>query len=150
MITAIPVRIREKLGEEVAEDIFRFMEDISEEKLSKKAVSKEEFGFKWEAFTTRSDGVDRRFDKLEPRFDELERRMDKLEHRFGDLEHRFDGLEQSFKELADTMKQDYKDMTDRMDRIYDQMGSQLRWTVGTISLFGTLMLIAMAVFKFVQ
>lgn len=78
----------------------------------------------------------------------LECRSDK-EDRFDELLRRFDKLKQDMEEFAAARKQYHRNIMDRMDRISDLMDTSLRWTVGTISLFGTLVLIAMTVFKFV-
>ncbi len=72
--------------------------------------------------------------RFEKRFDKIDGRFDKVDDRFNQIEVRFDSLRDSF----DT----------RMDELNARMLTTIRWTVGTIALFGTLIVILQAIAMF--
>ncbi|MGH7454846.1 MAG: hypothetical protein ACRENG_26050, partial [bacterium] len=63
---------------------------------------------------------------------------------------RLEVMEREMFELKQDMKDFRKELNQRFDTMYDQIGSMMKWTVGTFGLFGTLITILLAVGQFVK
>jgi hypothetical protein len=94
MPTPLPSSVRERWGEEVADDFSRWLEAYVQEH----AVARDEYR-------------------------EILSRLDVLENEVSGI-------------------------NDRLDRMHEQMRVMLRWTVGTIALFGTIVTVLLAIAEF--
>lgn len=77
------------------------------------------------------------------------------------LEHDVTGLKQDIADLRTEFREFRREVNDRFDRMasefnarfdrmHEYMGTMIKWTVGTIGLFGTLITILLAIEKFVK
>lgn len=117
-------RLEEKLGADVVEDLDVWIKGI----VSDEFVTKDQFG-----------QILSRLDLLEDRSQRLSEEMAgfrmEVNQRFLSIDQRFD----SFR----------SDIDQRLDTINERIVSSIKWTVGTIAIFGTIITVLMAVFKFV-
>ena len=126
MPTSVPRSIRQAWGEEATEDFTRWFE----ESLRERAVMRDEY----REVLSRMDGLDQRMDGIDQRMDGLDQRMSRLEQRMGRLEEELS----AFRRETDR----------RLDRIQEAMRVQTRWTIGTISLIGTILAALLAIAEF--
>ena len=91
----------------------------------------------WVKEILRSEGVTR---------DEYREILTRLDH----LEQGQEGLKEEVYRLRGEMNGFRAEVNERFDRINERMLSMIKWTVGTIALFGTIISVLMAVFKFVK
>jgi predicted nuclease with TOPRIM domain len=66
------------------------------------------------------------------------------------LEKDVSRLNESFRDLRSEIGSLRKEMNERFDRMYTQMDSLIKWTVGTIGLLGTLITILLIVSQFLK
>ena len=128
-------RLEEKLGVDVVEDLDIWMKGI----VSSESVTKD-----------RIDVLDERTQNLT---NELANFRAEVNQRFLSIDQRFDNLNQRFDSFRSEMEQRFdsfrSDIDQRLDAINERIVSSIKWNVGTIALFGTIITVLMAVFKFV-
>ncbi len=107
MVIPAPEVIRKSMGNEAAEALGRWFQDI----LENKAVSRDEYRH---------------------------------------ILTRLEVLEKEVFEIKQDMKDFRKEMNQRFDGMYAQMGSLMKWTVGTLALFGTIISTLLAIGQFVK
>jgi len=117
-------RLEEKLGADVVEDLDFWVRGI----VSSESVTKDQFG-------QIISNIDQRFDSLHQRFDSFR----------SEMEQRFDSFRSEMEQRFDSFR---SDIDQRLDAINERIVSSIKWTVGTIALFGTIITVLMAVFKF--
>jgi hypothetical protein len=66
------------------------------------------------------------------------------------LETRFGVWERDVSELRQDLKDFRREVNQRFDNMYDRIGSMMKWTVGTIALFGTLITTLLTIGQFVK
>ena len=88
----------------------------------------------WVKEIVRSEGVGR---------DEYREILSRLDG----LEHGQEGLKEEVYRLRGEMNGFRSEVNERFDRMNERMLSMIKWNVGTIALFGTIISVLMAVFK---
>ncbi|RKY04248.1 hypothetical protein DRP77_04335 [Candidatus Poribacteria bacterium] len=117
--------LRERLGAEVADALI----EVIEERIEKFGVTKEEH----RRILSRLDGV--------------EAKLTAIETRMGALEKRVERLEKEIDSLREEMREMRREMNDRFERLNVRIDSMIRWTIGTISLFGVIITAVMVILK---
>lgn len=135
MAVTIPQSIREQLGEQASQDLAHLLDQtMAGEKLERLSFDMEIVKREITGLKESQEKLNQRFDVMETRFEErftmIENRLGMIEERFGVIENRLSGIEERF------------------DQINERLLSSIRWTVGTIALFGTLISILMAIAEF--
>lgn len=121
MAVTIPQSIRDKLGEQASQDLAHLLDQtMAGEKLERLSFDMEMVKRDIARLNEGQDKLNQRFDAMEARFDE----------RFSKINERFDYVHERF------------------DQMNERLVSSIRWTVGTIALFGTLITILMAIAEF--
>jgi len=145
-------RLEEKLGADVVEDLDFLVRGI----VSSESVTKDQFG----QIIDRIDGLENRIDLLDERTQNLTNEIAifraEVNQRFLSIDQRLDSfrseIEQRFDSFRSEMEQRFdsfrSDIDQRLDAINERIVSSIKWTVGTIALFGTIITVLMAVFKF--
>ncbi|MFO8232549.1 MAG: hypothetical protein R6U20_07770 [Longimonas sp.] len=173
MSPSLPRSVRNALGEEPAEDFTHWLDLL----LSERAVPRDEYRAVQSRLdvlenevrhlrTDMEDGfeqVDRRFvqiqEQFEVRFDQLNERFDR---RAEQVDERFDRRAEQVDERFEAMERRFDSVDRRLDKMdakivrYDQrfdamnatMMLMMRWTVGTIALFGTLITVLITIAEF--
>ena len=91
----------------------------------------------WIKEILRSEGIHRdEFREVVSRLDRLEQGQEELKEEVYRLRGEMNGFR--------------SEVNERFDRMNERMLSMIKWTVGTIALFGTIISVLMAVFKFVK
>jgi len=124
MVIAVPQRLREQFGEEVLSDLFIWLKEAMRPDI----VTKDEY----REILSRLDLLERDYSGIK----------EEVFHLRKEINERFDRLNEQFNERFDRMNE-------RFDRMYQQVTSMVKWTVGTIALFGTIITILTAISKFV-
>ena len=143
---AITSKLKEKLGEDVVGYLDKWMREIiqSETKdqytqiLSRldllearyEGISDEVYRLRGEMNGFRTE-VNQRFDVIDQRFDAIN----------DSINQRFDAMNNSINQRFDLVNQ-------RFDVMNDRILSSIKWSVGTIAIFGLIITILMTVFKF--
>lgn len=161
-------RLEEKLGADVVEDLDIWMRGI----VSSEFVTKDQFG----QIISRLDGLEDKIDGLENRIDVLDERTQNLSNEMAsfraevnqrflsidqrldsfrsEIEQRFDSFRSEMEQRFDSFRSDidkrFDSLNERFDKLTEQMVSNIKWTVGTIALFGTIITVLITVFKFVK
>jgi DNA anti-recombination protein RmuC len=98
-----------------------------------------------------------RFERINERFDrmnaEMNERFDKMN---AEMNERFDRMNAEMNERFDRMNAEMNERFDRMnaemngrfDKMNERLESMMKWTVGTIAIFGSLLAILMSIYKF--
>ncbi len=85
---------------------------------------------------------------------EILTRLDILEHDVAELKQSITDLRADFREFRREVNERFDRMTsefnNRFDRMHEHLGSMIKWTVGTLALFGTLITILLAIGQFVK
>jgi tetrahydromethanopterin S-methyltransferase subunit G len=119
MPSSLPRSVREAWGDEATDDFERWLEAT----LQDRAVPRDEYR-------------------------EVLSRLDVLEN---DVEHVQAGLANlrtDVQDLRSEMNERFDRVNERFDQLYDRMLVTMRWTVGTIALFGTLITVLLAIAEF--
>lgn len=148
MPTSLPPSVREHLGEEVADDLARWLDETFQQRavqrdeyrevLSRLDVLEESVSHMEKRFDVMEEHVDDRLDDMEKRFDE---RLVQMEERFTE---RFEQVDQRFEQVD----QRFESMDAKLDRMNDRILSMTRWLIGLVALFGTLVTVLLAVAQF--
>jgi predicted nuclease with TOPRIM domain len=123
MSTTLPQSVRDSWGEPAAEDFARWLDEYVQDR----AVTRDEYR-----------EILSRLDVLENEVAGINDRLDRMEERF---ESRFDKMDERFESR-------FNQMDERIDRMHEQMRVMMRWTVGTIALFGTIVTVLLAIAEF--
>ena len=78
---------------------------------------------------------------------EILTRLDILEHDVAELKTDFREFRREVNDRFDRMSTEFNN---RFDRMHEHMGTMIKWTVGTIGLFGTLITILLAIGQFAK
>ena len=135
MDESVALRLEEKLGADVVQDLDIWIKGI----VNAESITKDQFG----QITSQLLGIDQRFDSIHQRFDDFRSEMEQHFDSFrSDIDQRFGAIDQRFDSLR-------SDFDQRFDKLSELTLNGIRWTVGTIALFGTIITVLIAVFKFV-
>lgn len=128
MAVTIPQSIRDKLGEQASQDLAHLLDQtMAGEKLERLSFDMEMVKRDIARLNEGQDKLNQRFEAMEARFDE---RLGRIDDQFVQINDRFDYVHERF------------------DQMNERLVSSIRWTVGTIALFGTLITILMAIAEF--
>lgn len=119
MPTTLPESVRESWGESAADDFARWLDEYVQDH----AVPRDEYR-------------------------EVLSRLDVLENEVAGINERLDRMEERFEGRFDQMEERFNQMDQRIDRMHEQMRVMMRWTVGTIALFGTIVTVLLAIAEF--
>ena len=125
MAQTAPEPVEQALGSEATAALGAWIEEI----VLKNAVTKSDL----QSLSTRLAIVERDVGKLEREVSALRREMNE---RFDRINERFDRMNEQ--------------INARFDQIYVSIGTMMKWVVGTIGLFGTLITILLAVSQFMK
>jgi chromosome segregation ATPase len=169
MITALPLTVRQALGDGPARDFTVWFEAI----LDDTAMGQDERN----QISQRFDRVDERFNAVDERFDAVDERFDRVDERFNAVNERFDRVDKRLDHVEavladhdlrlvrietrldeqgqrlDRIEVQFTARFDRLDDKFDRLNGrmlvQTRWTIGVLGLFGTLMagLVALSQFS---
>ena len=121
-----PAKLREALGEEALNELLLLLEEKT---------------------------LDGRREIL-TRLDILEHDVTGLKQEIADLRAEFREFRREFNDRFDRMSTEVNDRFDRLnerfDRMHEHMNTMIKWTVGTIGLFGTLITILLAIGQFAK
>lgn len=129
MPTSIPRSVREAWGEEATEDFEQWLRET----LRERAVPRDEY----REVLSRLDVLEHRLDQIDDRFDQIDQRFSRIDEHFARIDEHFAQINERF---------DY--VHERFDLMHERMLVMMRWTVGTIALFGTLITILLAIAEF--
>jgi flagellar capping protein FliD len=147
--------VRESWGASAADDFARWLDEYVQDH----AVPRDEYRevlSRLDVLENEVAGINERLDRMEERFEgrfdhmeeRFEGRLDQVEERsegrFDQMEGRFDQMEGRFNQMEERFNQ----MDQRIDRMHEQMRVMMRWTVGTIALFGTIVTVLLAIAEF--
>lgn len=80
--------------------------------------------------------------------------LDIIEHDLSELRIEFREFKREVNERFDRIQRDVNERFDRInerfDRMHEHMASMIKWTVGTLALFGTLITILLAIGQFLK
>ncbi|PSQ72027.1 MAG: hypothetical protein BRD31_02010 [Bacteroidetes bacterium QH_2_64_26] len=148
MPSTLPESVRESWGEPAADDFARWLDEYVQDH----AVPRDEYRevlSRLDVLESEVSGINDRLDRMEERF---EGRFDQMEGRFDQVEERFEGrfnqMGDRFEGRFDQMENRFNQMDERIDRMHEQMRVMMRWTVGTIALFGTIVTVLLAIAEF--
>lgn len=144
MPTPVPDSLRATLGEEGADALVRWLDAY----LQEHAVRRDEY----REVLSRLDVLEERVVQLEKRMDErfeqFEARMvdrfEQVDDRFEQVDKRFEQVDQRFGEVGGRLNT----IDQRLDDLQVQIRRQIRWSVGTIALFGTIVTVLLAIAEF--
>lgn len=129
MAVPVSLRLKEKFGEDVFEDLELWVKQI----LKAEGVTKDEYR-----------QILSRLDLLDKGYGELKEEVYRLRGELSTFRSEVDGRIDSFRE----------DMDARIDKIHELLDgvnvriiSSIKWTVGTIALFGTIIAVLLAIFN---
>lgn len=159
MSPSLPSSVRETWGERAAEDF----SDWIEEYVQHHAVPRDEYRevrSHLGVIEERLDQMDGRFDRIENRFDQFDQRLDeqsaqinqRLDEQSAQFNQRLDEQSAQIHQRLDEQNAQFNQRIDavneRLDRLHEQMRVMMRWTVGTIALFGTIVTVLLATAEF--
>ena len=158
-------RLEEKFGADVVEDLDIWVRGI----VSSEAVTKDQFGQTIDGVENRLNVLDERIQNLSndmvsfrtevnQRFLSVDQCFDSLHQRFdslrSEMDQRFDTLRSEMEQRFDSFRSDvdhrFDNLNERFDKLTEHMVSSIKWTVGTIALFGTIITVLITMFKFVK
>ncbi len=120
--------LRETLGDKGFEEL----EGLIIDKIKFYSVSRDEF----REVLSRLDIVEHDLADLKVQVHELRREMNE---RFDRINERFDKINERFDK-----------MNERFDQMYERMTSLVKWTIGTLAIFGSIISILLAIGQFVK
>ena len=142
--------LKEKFGEDVVKDLDQWIREIiqSETKdqygqiLSRLDLLEDRYeGISDEVYRLRGEMNGFRTD-VNQRFDAMN---DSINQRFDVIDQRFDAMNDSINQRFDAMN---NSISQRFDVMNDRILSGIKWSVGTIAIFGLIITILVTVFKF--
>lgn len=143
------------MGEQVADDFSRWIETY----VGERAVVRDEYRevlSRLDVLEERLDHIEQRFEQVDERFDRMDERLDQIDQRIDEqrvqIDERLDRMSAQFDQRFDAMGAKFDQRLDvvheRIDRLHEQMRVQMRRTVGTIALFGTIVTVLLAIAEF--
>jgi flagellar capping protein FliD len=159
MPTTLPESVRESWGASAADDFARWLDEYVQDH----AVPRDEYRevlSRLDVLENEVAGINERLDRMEERFEgrfdhmeeRFEGRLDQVEERsegrFDQMEERFEGRFDQMEGRFNQMEERFNQMDQRIDRMHEQMRVMMRWTVGTIALFGTIVTVLLAIAEF--
>lgn len=146
-----PIKLKEILGENVLHELFLLIEERSiegrQEILSRlDKVESNLSGLKTEFVEFRRE-VNQRFENINQRFDNIHERFDRFQK---DINARFDTINERFDNSQKDINARLDALNERFDRMHEHMASMIKWTIGTLALFGTLITILLAISQFLK
>lgn len=120
------------LRETIGDKAFEELEGIIVEKVKLYSVSRDEF----REVLSRLDIVEHDLADLKVEVRELRREMNE----------RFDRINERF----DRMNERFDKMNERFDKMNERMVSMMKWTIGTLALFGSIISILLAIGQFIK
>lgn len=147
MPTPFPESVRTTLGEKGVEDLVRWLDDY----LQERTVHRDEY----REVLSRLDALEERISQLEERmdqrFEQVDQRFEQVDKRFEQVDKQFEQIDQRFQQVDDRFGQvngRLNGINQRLDDLQEQMRRQIRWSVGTITLFGTIITVLIAIAEF--
>ena len=142
MLTSMPETVRQALGELVARDFTSWLEDS----LVTQTVNRGE----WVQTMVRLGTIEHDVTDIKVELRELRREMSEARR---ETSERFDRLSVQFDERFDRLGAQFDERLDRMgadfnarfDRLQEQMASQMRWSIGLLAIFGTIIAILVGI-----
>ena len=154
MPTPFPESVRATLGDEGAEDLVRWLDNY----LQERTVHRDEFrevlsrlDVLEERLSQLEARIDQRFEQVNQRFEQVDQRFEQVDQRFEQVDKRFEQIDQRFEQVDDRFGQvdgRFNGINQRLDALQEQMRRQIRWSVGTITLFGTNITVRIAIAEF--
>jgi len=83
-------------------------------------------------------------------FREVLSRLDMVEHDLSELKTEVRELRREMNELRREMNERFDRMNERFDQMHERMVSMMKWTVGTLALFGSIISILLAIGQFAK
>ncbi len=130
MPASLPRSVRDAWGDEVSDDFERWLVET----LQDRAVPRDEY----REVLSRLDVLENEMEHVKTDLANLRTDVQDLR---SEMNERFDRMDARFDERFDRMNE-------RFDQMYDRMLVTMRWTVGTIALFGTLVTVLLAIAEF--
>jgi chromosome segregation ATPase len=122
--------------------------DVLEERISQ---LEERIDQRFEQVDQRFEQVNQRFEQVDKRFEQVDQRFQQVDERFQQVDQRFQQVDQRFQQVDDRFGQmdgRFTGINQRLDDLQVQMRRQIRWSVGTIALFGTIITVLIAIAEF--
>lgn len=126
MPSSLPRSVREAWGDEATDDFERWLEAT----LQDRAVPRDEYR------------------EVLSRLDVLENDVEHVQADLANLRTDVQDLRSEMNERFDRVNERFDRVNERFDQLYDRMLVTMRWTVGTIALFGTLITVLLAIAEF--
>ena len=134
MPTTLPRTVRDAWGEEVADEFSSWLD----ENFQQRTVSRGEF----REILSRLDVLEERFDQQDARFEErLEAQNKHFEERFDEVGARLDRMEKRFERR-------FESMDEKLDRMNGRILSMMRWLIGLLVVFGTMITVLLSIAQF--
>jgi tetrahydromethanopterin S-methyltransferase subunit G len=130
-----PLKLKEKIGDEATEELLTWIIETIRET----SITRDEY----HQVLSRLDLIERDVFDLKDEVKELRREMNGLR---SEMNERFDKMNERF----DKMNERFDKINERFDIMYGRMGSFVKWTVGTLALFGTLITALLAIGQFLR
>ena len=138
-------RVRDAFGEEGAGVLEEYIRAL----IAENAVGRDEY----REVLSRLDVVESRLDGVER---EVQTLRSEMREGFRSVNDRFDRMQQQFDQRLDQMSGQFDQRLDqtsgqfgkRLDQVDQRLDKMMRWTVGTIALFGTLITVLLAIAEF--
>jgi len=83
-------------------------------------------------------------------FREVLSRLEVVEHDLSELKIEVRELRREMNERFDRMNERFDRMNERFDQMHARMVSMMKWTVGTLALFGSIISILLAIGQFIK
>lgn len=147
MPTELPHSVHEAWGEQVAEDFSQWIEEFVQER----TVHRDEYSevlSRLKVIDERFKRVDARFEQVDERFEQVNERFEQVDKRFEQVDERFNQVNRRFDQLNQRLDNQTAQFNDRIDRLHEQTRVMMRWTIGTIALFGTIVTALLAIAEF--
>ena len=136
------------LTDRLGADVVDALEGLMDEKIRASAVTKDEY----REILSRLDLLENNYQHLAKDVSELKGEVSQLRREMleftREVNERFDGVN----ERVDKINERIDKINDRIDERFDQLNaridSMIRWTVGTVALFGILISALMTILKF--
>jgi len=151
MMTRMPETVQRALGDDVAQAFATWLGDVLDDRM----IDRREFGESKDHLEALSanvtqvrlevDDLGKRLDKVEMRLDGVEKRLDIVELRLSSVEQGLTELRADVRELQRTIDERFDKLNERFDLMYDRMLSQTQWTIGLLSVFGTIIAILVGI-----
>ena len=129
---AVASKLKEKLGEDVVEYLDKWMREIIQ------SETKDQYT----QILSRLDLLEARYEGIS---DEVYRLRGEMNGFRTEVNQRFDAMNDNINQRLDAMN---NSINQRFDAMNERILSSMKWSVGTIAIFGLIITILMTVFKF--